>query len=89
MAKTYTRRVPKLNPNGQRIGLYLEPQDAALLADLQSALAAERGGTVTLNETMREAIRYRANSRQRVEITWLKGEATLPTTVPIKVTYDK
>lgn len=64
MAKTYTRRVPKLDPNGQRIGLYLEPQDAALLAELQSALGAERGGTVTLNETMREAIRYRAATRK-------------------------
>lgn len=64
MAKTYTRRVPKLDPNGQRIGLYLEPQDAALLAELQSALGAERGGTVTLNETMREAIRYRACARK-------------------------
>jgi hypothetical protein len=65
MAKTYTRRTPKLDPNGQRIGLYLEPQDAALLADLQAALGAERGGTVTLNETVREAIRFRAMLREK------------------------
>ncbi len=68
MTKAYTRRAPKLDPNGQRIGLYLEPQDFVALLELQKALGAERGGTVTINETVREAIRYRANVRNNTNV---------------------
>jgi hypothetical protein len=46
-----------------RTGATISPEDAGLLIGLRQALALERGGAVTVSDTIREAIRFRAKKR--------------------------
>jgi hypothetical protein len=46
-----------------RTGLMCDPNDVALLEAIRQALSLERGGPVTLSETVRDAIRFRAKKR--------------------------
>lgn len=46
-----------------RAGVVFDENDVGLLGGLRQALALERGGPVTISETVREAIRFRAKRR--------------------------
>lgn len=46
-----------------RAGLVCDGTDVALLEAIRQALALERGGPVTISETIRDAIRFRAKKR--------------------------
>ena len=46
-----------------RAGVVFDENDVGLLDGLRQALALERGGPVSISETVRDAIRFRAKRR--------------------------
>ena len=62
MAKV-AKKLPAPKYISLRSGVKFAPSDVLMIEGLRQALALERGGPVTLSETIRDAIRFRAKRR--------------------------
>jgi len=62
MAKV-AKKLPAPRYVSLRTGVQFAPTDVLIIEELRQALALERGGPVTLSETIRDALRFRAKRR--------------------------
>ena len=62
MAKV-AKKLPAPKYISLRSGVKFAPTDVLMIEELRQALALERDGPVTLSETIRDALRFRARKR--------------------------